>query len=355
MNFSNVIDAKQFKSIYGDKVLFIFPARIVGGHELMALEIIKDHLSLGGECAVAFSSSNCKLHELLKKIEIKKINLPFLSPRAEVLHSLFNIFLLKKASIFINLHSDQYDSVVLVQGDIEIGSIYLKAGNIEKKSITSYIPYAHSASKLDKKFSIIRDFFIKRLYSYNNKYITIYEGCENDIKKMNGSADIHIIRNKVRDLAVFKKMRKDYLLNRENKIYKIFLVGRVSFNQKGHDRFVSVLSMLDSKYIDKIEINFLGDGDDLNKLKKLVNEKIPYISVVFLGWLKEPWEKAFMADMVVIPSRFEGVPLVMLEALNLNIDILASDIDGMQDYLDEKSRFSNDEDFKRKLEFFFKR
>ena len=43
------------------------------------------------------------------------------------------------------------------------------------------------------------------------------------------------------------------------------------------------------------------------------------IDVKFYGWMKEPWEEAYKADLILIPSRFEGVPLIMLEAINLNI------------------------------------
>lgn len=139
---------------------------------------------------------------------------------------------------------------------------------------------------------------------------------------------------------------------KESEVYRIFLIGRISFKQKGHDRLINVLSKLDKNLVKNLEINFLGDGEDLIELKKMVKEKIPYIKVNFLGWLGEPWDVAYIANLIVIPSRFEGVPLVMLEALELNVKILASNIDGMVNYLDSEYLFNSDEEFLYKLKFF---
>jgi glycosyltransferase involved in cell wall biosynthesis len=51
-----------------------------------------------------------------------------------------------------------------------------------------------------------------------------------------------------------------------------------------------------------------------------------------------PWQSDLSAlypalDAVLIPSRYEGVPLVMLEAMARHIPVLASDVDGMADVL----------------------
>jgi len=44
-------------------------------------------------------------------------------------------------------------------------------------------------------------------------------------------------------------------------------------------------------------------------------------------------------DALVIPSRYEGLPLVMLEALASGTAVLASDRDGMKDLLPAAWRF----------------
>jgi glycosyltransferase involved in cell wall biosynthesis len=44
-------------------------------------------------------------------------------------------------------------------------------------------------------------------------------------------------------------------------------------------------------------------------------------------------------DALVIPSRYEGLPLVMLEALSSGTAVLGSDRDGMKDLLPRQWRF----------------
>ncbi|WP_146742049.1 glycosyltransferase, partial [Lonsdalea populi] len=47
------------------------------------------------------------------------------------------------------------------------------------------------------------------------------------------------------------------------------------------------------------------------------------------------------ADLIVIPSKFEGVPLVLIEAALLNKKIIASRIDGIKDYLNATFLFGS--------------
>jgi glycosyltransferase involved in cell wall biosynthesis len=44
------------------------------------------------------------------------------------------------------------------------------------------------------------------------------------------------------------------------------------------------------------------------------------------------------ADLLLMPSRWEGVPLVMLEAMTYGVPILGSNIDVFRDYLSPANR-----------------
>ncbi|MCI5129865.1 MAG: glycosyltransferase, partial [Candidatus Electrothrix sp. AUS3] len=69
-------------------------------------------------------------------------------------------------------------------------------------------------------------------------------------------------------------------------------------------------------------VHIIGDGPDRNKLEKLVHELNLQDMVTFEGWTDNmaAWYKKL--DMLLLPSRFEGVPVVMLEAMHWRIHVV---------------------------------
>ena len=103
---------------------------------------------------------------------------------------------------------------------------------------------------------------------------------------------------------------------------------------------ISALKLINKTEIQiDIEVHFIGDGPDLPLLKNLCNELPVFVRPIFHGWMSDCWSIAYLADLVVIPSRYEGVPLVMLEAMIRGVSIIASNRDGMADYLDSRQLF----------------
>ena len=328
------------------KTVFLFPSNIIGGHELMAIEIIKDIIDRGGNVTICYNRNVDCLENVFTKLNLDIIDMPFSTKKLEIFHAYFNYFLINKAIKFIKYVERKFDKIILVQGDIELGSIYANAAKIINCKIISYIPYTHTAKTRNKFLSSVRDFLGSSAYKWCDSYITIYNKAAFDIKKFNPKADISIIKNKVRNLDKFKFHIKNY--EKLDCNYKIYIVGRVYFSHKGHDRLLSAISKLDQNLVKKIELNIVGDGPDLEKFKILASA-ISGLKTVYHGWLAEPWDEAYMADLIVIPSYFEGVPLVMLEAMNLKIDILASRVDGMIDYLDSENLFETEVELSEKI------
>jgi glycosyltransferase involved in cell wall biosynthesis len=71
-------------------------------------------------------------------------------------------------------------------------------------------------------------------------------------------------------------------------------------------------------------------------LEKLVKDLELGNRVVFTGWLKkeELWKIFQGVDLFILPSKNEGMPNVMLEALGCNLPCLGSNIAGIKDILD---------------------
>jgi glycosyltransferase involved in cell wall biosynthesis len=70
----------------------------------------------------------------------------------------------------------------------------------------------------------------------------------------------------------------------------------------------------------------VGDGSERQALETLARDLGVYRRVVWAGWNDDPraWLPAF--DVWVLPSRFEGFPLALLEALLAQSAVAATDV-----------------------------
>src|SRR3546814_10286597 len=69
---------------------------------------------------------------------------------------------------------------------------------------------------------------------------------------------------------------------------------------------------------------------DLPKFRKLASEL--GLDVDFRDATREPWEAMKDFACFVVPSRIEGLPVAILEALAMNIPVVASDLPGMVEF-----------------------
>ena len=93
----------------------------------------------------------------------------------------------------------------------------------------------------------------------------------------------------------------------------------------------------------------IGDGPDKEKFKKLIKKNNLEDFFIMIPWVDfVPYRSL---DLVLISSNYEGVPLVMLEAMRDKIPILANNIDGMKDVLPSEWLFEKNDtkEFFRKL------
>lgn len=134
-----------------------------------------------------------------------------------------------------------------------------------------------------------------------------------------------------------------------NKINIIF-TGRLS-EQKGFDALVSLIEKIseDNDLKSKISLNIFGSGglDENRKIKKL-SEKFDFAR--YFGHIENKFMPDILAhqDLMIAPSRWETLPYNILEAQALGLPVVAFDIPGPADIVEnEKTGFlvKNEEEF----------
>ena len=110
-------------------------------------------------------------------------------------------------------------------------------------------------------------------------------------------------------------------------------VGTV-FPQKGFDRLLKVhQKLLNKGFPHKILI--IGDGYDFENIKNLKNELGVSDTATLLGFSDNPYPYFKAADFYVLSSRYEGFPTVLFEAITLKKRIIASDVSGVREMLED--------------------
>ncbi len=126
--------------------------------------------------------------------------------------------------------------------------------------------------------------------------------------------------------------RKELGFSPEDKI--IFTVGRV-VALKNIRLLIKAASRLRAEF-PAIKIAIIGSGPEEEKLKKLTAEKNMADTVKFLGHRADISEIIPALDIFVLCSRFEGLGLVLLEAMAAKKPVAASNVGGIPEIVRDK-------------------
>lgn len=111
----------------------------------------------------------------------------------------------------------------------------------------------------------------------------------------------------------------------------IGIVGRLS-KEKGIDRAIAAVARL-RRMMPKVQLHLIGDGPEHPYVESLVHQHAMMPNVHFHGWQKDarPFYPAF--DLLLLPSRTEGMPNVLLEAMAIGTPVAATDVGGVRELL----------------------
>ena len=117
-----------------------------------------------------------------------------------------------------------------------------------------------------------------------------------------------------------------------NKGWQICFVGSLT-EHKGVHLLLQALEKLENNKINIEKVHIIGDGPLMKQLKSQANRL--NISVVFHGYLKkgEVNKVLFESHALVLPSKSEGFPKVVSEAMNFGCIPVVTDISCIKQYI----------------------
>ena len=118
-----------------------------------------------------------------------------------------------------------------------------------------------------------------------------------------------------------------------NKTIPTFISVGTVFPQKGFDRLLEAHKrLLDKGFFHRLLI--IGDGYDFENIKKLKSDLGLDKTATMLGFTSNPYPYFSQADFYILSSRYEGFPTVLFEAITLKKNIIATDVSGVAEMLE---------------------
>lgn len=113
----------------------------------------------------------------------------------------------------------------------------------------------------------------------------------------------------------------------------IFVSVGTVFPQKGFDRLLKVhQKLLEEGFNHRLKI--VGDGYDFENIKKLKSDLGVVDTAYMTGFTDNPYPHFRNADFFVLSSRYEGFPTVLFEAITLKKKIIATEVSGVREMLE---------------------
>lgn len=240
--------------------------------------------------------------------------------------------------IIKNLYKVSKDMDIII-GSMELMPTYFSVlvGKLLRKKVIGWI-HINIDSILNDKNNIIRflhrNILLKFFYNKLDRIVAVSNGAKENISKYLNDKNknrVECIYNPIKINEIKEKAREKL----EEKIEKPFIIGIGRLErQKNFILLIKAYKILLDRGI-KHNLIILGQGSQKEYLVNEVEKLNMREKVKFLGFKENPYKYLNQADVFVQSSIYEGLPTVLIEALVLNIPVVATNCpDGANEILD---------------------
>ena len=279
-----------------------------GGIETMLVDIINQQVKDGHEVELVIFNDDIRNDALLStihpKVKIHFVNRPVGSKNPYYLLK-FNLILARIDPDIVHAHNLAFAQL-----------IYIKS--LKRVFITDHA-LGHDYSQYPR---------IKKI----NKVFAISHRVESDVIRRHGNIydNIAVVENGIDTQSI----KKHSFIGRDNGCFNIVMVSRLSLVHKAQDILIKAVSLLSENY--NVHLDFIGIGEDENKLRNLVNSLGLNDKISFLGnkSRKELYQMLCNYDLLVQSSKMEGFGLTVAEGMAAGLPVLVSDNGGPMEIID---------------------
>lgn len=192
---------------------------------------------------------------------------------------------------------------------------------LASKIINSKIILRLNTSPEKYSRNLITKFLFRILYSLADAIIVnSYEFKKNFKDYFDLNSIVILNPLKISENKIFKKS----FIFKNYKGIKIICIGRLA-DQKDHITLFKALKLLKNKFQVDFKLYLIGKGNSLNLLSDFIEEYGLKKNIKLAGYKKNAYQYIKSFDLLVLTSKYEGLPNVLLEAQAQGIPIISSD------------------------------
>ncbi len=300
------------------QLIVLLPTRVFGGHERMLVEWLRSAVVRHGLRVAIYGAGN---EALARECERAGLGRPIIShPRqAGALRDFFASW-----RLLGRLPADI--PVLLAPGALQQSLLQWLAAFLRRRRVAGYVPMAYSSRQMRFRGGSLRDWIAGHVVRRVDLWITI-TGQQRDLllEQWQVTPPVLVVPNCLslagRDAEPVSAAAAGPL--------RVLFAGRFDANQKGLDWLCDRLRTRRNAWTGRMRFAFKGQGGFEAELMRLRRE-IGAAHVELSPWGEVAAAMA-EADVLLLPSRYEGLPLVALEATHYGLPVIASRSAGVSD------------------------
>lgn len=219
---------------------------------------------------------------------------------------------------------DDYDIEVAY---LECGPTKILAGSTNKKALK--LAWVH-CDLIKKEGIAAQAEKQKKHYRAYDKVICVSENVKDSVVSLFGLESEAVVLYNVNDEEEILEKAKAFDVPMTDGA-NLVAVGRLSM-EKGFDRLILACAMLKQNG-NRFQLRILGEGPERQSLEEQIRKYYLEGQVKLLGFQANPYPYMAAADIVVIPSKYEGFSTVATEALILGKPVVTTPCSGMRELL----------------------
>ena len=208
----------------------------------------------------------------------------------------------------------------------------------KKQNIISHIHSNHRYMRKITLKSLIYHFYIEK---HITGIIWVSNSAKDEYvfaKNIPKTLPSYVIQNVV-DGNQLKSIAKT---DKNNYNFDIIFLGRLE-DVKDPLRFIRLIGKI--RHHQEIKVAMVGDGSLRNQVEEEINKLSLNKNIILFGNQINPYKILLNSKILVITSKYEGMPMNALEAIACNIPVVSTPVDGLLDIIDKNYLFSSDLEF----------